>query len=236
MTKVNLKTSGGKKIRDARSKINSECYYTLDDGIDLIKNVAYTKFDQTLEVILKLGVNPKHSDQMVRGVVSMPSGIGKSPRILVVCNESRATEAREFGADIVGSKDIIEDIKAGNINFDVCIATPDVMPLISQVAKILGPKGLMPNPKLGTVTNDIALAIKNAKSGQVEFRIDKGGIIHAGVGKLSFSIEELKINVLALISAVVKAKPKNAKGTYLKKGFLSSTMGPGIKISISDDK
>lgn len=228
------KLTGGKKIREARQKIAASSVTTLEQGIDALKAVAYTKFDSTLEVIMKLGVDPRHSDQMVRGVVILPAGTGKVTRVAVFCKDEKIAEAKEAGADIVGSTEIIEEIKAGKIDFDVCIATPNMMPAIGAVARILGPKGLMPNPKLGTVTTDLVTAINNAKTGQVEYRVEKAGIIHAGVGKLSFSKEDLLNNASTLISAVVKAKPSGAKGNYLKAVYLSSTMGPSVKIELAN--
>lgn len=230
---VDKKLVGGKKIREARKKVALVGNRTLAEGIELLKSVSYTKFDSTLEVVMKLGVDPKHSDQMVSGVVALPAGTGKVTRVAVICKDEKIEEAKEVGADIAGSTEIIDDIKAGKINFDVCIATPNMMPAIGAVARILGPKGLMPNPKLGTVTTDIVTAIKNAKSGQVEYRVEKAGIIHAGIGKLSFSKQDLLDNASILISAVVKAKPSGAKGNYLKAIYLSSTMSPSVKIDLA---
>lgn len=229
----NTSLKGGKKIRAAREKIDSSSSYDLSKGISLLKSLSQTKFDQTLEVVMKLGVDPRHSDQMVRGVVTLPAGTGKTIKVAVICKDERIEEAKNAGADIAGSTEIIDEIKAGKINFDVCIATPDMMSVIGAVARILGPKGLMPNPKLGTVAVDIVTAIKNAKSGQVEYRVEKAGIIHAGVGKLSFTDPDLLQNVQALTSAVVKAKPSGAKGNYLKAVFLSTTMGPSVKIDLA---
>lgn len=229
----NTSLKGGKKIRAAREKIDSSSSYDLSNGISLLKSLSQTKFDQTLEVVMKLGVDPRHSDQMVRGVVTLPAGTGKNIKVAVICKDERIDEAKNAGADIAGSTEIIDEIKAGKINFDVCIATPDMMSVIGAVARILGPKGLMPNPKLGTVAVDIVTAIKNAKSGQVEYRVEKAGIIHAGVGKLSFTDSDLLQNVQALTTAVVKAKPSGAKGNYLKAIFLSTTMGPSVKIDLA---
>lgn len=230
---VDKKLVGGKKIREARKKVALVGNRTLVEGIELLKSVSYTKFDSTLEMVIKLGVDPKHSDQMVRGVVALPAGTGKVSRVAVICKDEKIEEAKEAGADIAGSTEIIDDIKAGKINFDVYIATPNMMPAIGAVARILGPKGLMPNPKLGTVTTDIVTAIKNVKSGQVEYRVEKAGIIHAGIGKLSFSKQDLLDNASTLISAVVKAKPSSAKGNYLKAIYLSSTMSPSVKIDLA---
>jgi len=225
-----LKKTGGKNINNARKDIDSSKLHTAEEAIKILKSKAFTKFDQTLDVVLKLGVDPKHSDQMVRGMVSLPAGTGKEVRVAVFCKEEKSELARAAGADIVGSTDLVDSIRSGKIDFDVCIATPDMMAVIGQVAKILGPKGLMPNPKLGTVTTDIETAVKNAKSGQVEFRVEKAGIIHAGIGKLSFSDSDLLSNLKVLVEAVNKAKPSGAKGTYMKQIFLSSTMGPAVRV------
>ncbi len=223
---------GGKNIRNAKAKLEDKEYDVLE-AVGALQKVKYTKFDETLDIVMRLGVDPRHSDQQVRGVVALPAGTGRDVRVAVICKEDKEAAAKAAGADIVGSNDVIEAIKAGKIEFDVCIATPDMMALIGQVARVLGPKGLMPNPKLGTVTPDVATAVKNAKSGQVEFRVEKAGIIHAGVGKLSFSSKDLASNVNALISAVIKAKPSGAKGVYLKAVYLSSTMGPSVRIDTS---
>lgn len=228
-----LKTTGGKKIRAAREKIDPAKQYSAQEAINLLKSVAFTKFDQTLDVVLKLGVDPRHSDQMVRGMVSLPAGTGKTVRVAVFCKDDKVEAAKAAGADIVGSNELIDSIKAGKIDFDICIATPDMMAVIGQVAKILGPKGMMPNPKLGTVTVDVATAVKNAKSGQVEFRVEKAGIIHAGIGKLSFSENDLFTNLKALVDAIQKAKPSGAKGTYMKQIFLSSTIGPSVRLDLA---
>jgi large subunit ribosomal protein L1 len=221
---------GAKKLRAAREQINQQVFYDLEKAVEVLRSCSYVKFDETLEIVMKLGVDPRHSDQMVRGVVALPAGTGKTVRVAVICRDDKVADALAAGADFAGSVEIIEEIKSGKINFDTCIATPDMMGVVGGVAKILGPKGLMPNPKLGTVTTDITTAIKNVKSGQVEFRVEKAGIIHAGVGKLSFLAQDLLKNLHAVISAVIKAKPTGAKGTYLKAMYLSSTMGPSIKI------
>jgi len=228
-----IKQSGGKKIRSARSSLGEKKLHTFDEAISSLKKISFVSFDPTVELVLKLGIDVKRSDQVVRGIVGMPSGTGRSVRVAVICKDERFDEAREAGADHVGSDDIIDDIKKGDIKFDVCIATPDMMGKIGAVAKILGPKGLMPNPKLGTVTVNIAEAVRNAKAGQVEFRADKGGIIHAGVGKLSFDNDALLQNVKALFDAVVKAKPAASKGVYIKAVFLSSTMSPALGLQNS---
>ena len=223
---------GGKKIKAARKRVEDR-EYAVDDGVALLQDTSETNFVQTLELAMNLGVDPKHSDQQVRGVVPLPAGTGKNVRVAVICKEDKEAVAKAAGADMVGANQIIEEIKAGKINFDVCIATPDMMGAIGQVARILGPKGLMPNPKLGTVTADVATAVKNAKSGQVEFRVEKAGIVHVGVGKLSFTKDDLVKNVKALVSAVLKAKPAGAKGTYLKSLYMSSTMGPSVRVDIA---
>ena len=232
---INMKSkmNSGKNIRIAKQKIDSTIIYNLQSAIEVLKEIAFVKFDQTLEIAMKLGVDPKHSDQMVRGITTMPAGTGKNSKVAVICKDEKIEFANSTGADRVGSVDIIEDIKAGKIDYDVYIATPDMMGLVGGVSRILGPKGLMPNPKLGTVTVDIATAVQNAKNGQVEFKVEKAGIIHAGLGKLSFSVIDLLENANTLISAVIKAKPSGAKGTYLKAMYLSSTMGPSVKIGLS---
>ncbi|AFC69315.1 50S ribosomal protein L1 [Rickettsia amblyommatis] len=230
---VAVKISGGKKIREAREKVKSDTLYNLTNAVERLKSASYVKFDPTLEIVMKLGIDPRHSDQMVRGVVNLPAGTGKTVRVAVICKEEREEEAKSAGADLVGSTNIIDEIKAGKSNFDVCIATPDMMAAIGSVARILGPKGLMPNPKLGTVTLDIKNAIKNAKSGQVEYRAEKAGIIHAGLGKLSFSGQDLLKNLNAFIEAVIKAKPAGLKGSYLKAMYLSSTMGASVQIDLT---
>ncbi|CEO16993.1 50S ribosomal protein L1 [Rickettsia monacensis] len=230
---VAVKISGGKKIREAREKVKSDTLYNLTNAVERLKSASYVKFDPTLEIVMKLGIDPRHSDQMVRGVVNLPAGTGKTVSVAVICKEEREEEAKSAGADLVGSTNIIDEIKSGKINFDVCIATPDMMAAIGSVARILGPKGLMPNPKLGTVTLDIKNAIKNAKSGQVEYRAEKAGIIHAGLGKLSFSDQDLLKNLNAFIEAVIKAKPAGLKGSYLKAMYLSSTMGASVQIDLT---
>lgn len=223
----------GKKIEAARGSVEKNKEYRLEEAIALIKKIHFVKFDETLDIAMRLGVDPRHSDQVVRGVTSLPAGTGRDVRVAVICKDDKASVAQAAGADVVGSVDIIDNIKAGKIDFDVCIATPDMMGIIGQVAKILGPKGLMPNPRLGTVTVDIATAVKNVKSGQVEYRVEKGGIVHAGIGRLSFADSDLQRNAVVFIESVVKAKPAGAKGTYVKAIYLSSTMGPSIKIDSS---
>jgi large subunit ribosomal protein L1 len=223
----------GKNYNNAKKLVNNEELYQLPDAIDLLKEMAFAKFDESVDIALNLGVDPKHADQMVRDVVSLPNGNGKTVRVAVFAKGDKLEEAKNSGADLVGSDELIAKIKNGEIDFDRCIATPDMMVALGSVAKILGPKGLMPNPKLGTVTFDVANAVKTVKSGQVEFRVEKAGIIHAGVGKLSFSKQALLENINTFVMAVIKAKPSGAKGTYLKSIAISSTMGPSVKVNIA---
>jgi large subunit ribosomal protein L1 len=224
---------GGKNIRKARGLVDDLKKYSLEEGISFIKGNNFTKFDSSLELVCVLGVDTKHSDQQVRGVVSMPNGTGKVIRVAVFAKDKKLEEAIEAGADIAGSDDLVQAIQAGKIDFDYCIATPDMMGMVGRVAKILGPKGLMPNPKLGTVTPDVVGAIAKAKAGQVEFRAEKAGIVHAAVGKLSFVESSLVENTKTLLSAVIKAKPAASKGMYLKSVYLSSTMGPSLSIDVA---
>lgn len=223
----------GKKIAAIMKELDKNKEYSLQEAISIIKKNSFVNFDETLDVAINLGVDPRHSDQMVRGIVSLPAGTGKSVKVAVICKDEKIAEANTAGADLAGSEVIIDDIKAGKINFDVCIATPDMMGVVGQVARVLGPKGLMPNPKLGTVTADIATAVKNAKSGQVEYRVEKAGLIHVGIGKISFLEDDLLKNAQALLNSVIKAKPNGLKGTYLKKISMSSTMGPSLKVDLS---
>lgn len=232
-TKHLVAGKGGKNIRQKRALVDNKRKYSLGEGISFLKENMYTKFDSTLELVCGLGVDTKHSDQQVRGVVSMPHGTGKVVRVAVFAKEAKLEEAKKAGADVAGSEDLLQMIQSGKVDFDCCIATPDMMGVVGRVAKILGPKGLMPNPKLGTVTVDIAGAVSKAKAGQVEFRADKAGIVHAGVGKLSFSNDALLANVNELLSAVIKSKPAASKGTYLKSVYVSSTMGPSLPIDIT---
>jgi large subunit ribosomal protein L1 len=224
------KISGGKQLRKVKEKLDQGKLYTIDEAVQILQDNKVAKFDETLEIVLNLGINLEQPDQNVRGVVHLPHGIGKKVTVAAFVKDSDVDLAKKAGASLAGLDDLIEEVKKGKINFDVCIATPDVMAKISAVAKILGPKGLMPNPKLGTVTTDIAETIKRVKAGQVEFRTDKAGIIHAGVGKLSFTKQALTDNVMALVKEVVKAKPSSLKTTYLKKAFVTSTMGPSLKL------
>jgi large subunit ribosomal protein L1 len=214
--------------------IDSEKLYGVDEAIALAKQYATSKFDETIEVALNLGVDPRHADQMVRGVVTLPKGTGKTVRVGVFAKGAKADEAREAGADVVGAEDLLEIVQGGTIDFDRCIATPDMMGLVGRLGKVLGPKGLMPNPKLGTVTMNVAQAVKDAKGGQVEYRVEKAGIIHSGIGKASFPAEDLRANFDALVDAVVRAKPSGAKGKYVRKVAVSSSMGPGIKVDVAE--
>ncbi len=210
--------------------VDRERLYPLDEAIALVKRNATARFDETVEVAIGLNVDPRHADQMVRGVVTLPSGTGKPVRVAVFARGAKADEAREAGADVVGAEDLMETVQAGQIDFDRVIATPDMMGLVGRLGKVLGPKGLMPNPKLGTVTMDVAEAVKAAKGGQVEFRVEKAGIIHSGIGKASFAEGDLRANFDAFLDAILKAKPSGAKGKYLQKIALSSSMGPGVKV------
>ncbi len=219
-----------KRVAATRTGIDPKKFYVLEDAIKLVKERATAKFDETIEVAIALGVDPRHDDQMVRGVCELPNGSGRTVRVAVFARGDKAEAARKAGADIVGAEDLAEIIQSGKIEFDRCIATPDMMPLVGRLGKVLGPRGLMPNPKVGTVTPDVEAAVASAKGGAVEFRVEKAGIVHAGVGKASFSEEQLLGNIRALIEAVQKAKPAGAKGTYLKRVAVSSTMGPGVKV------
>ena len=214
--------------------IDREKLHGVDEAIALAKSGATSKFDETIEVALNLGVDPRHADQMVRGVVTLPAGTGKTVRVGVFARGPKADEARAAGADVVGAEDLMETVQNGTIDFDRCIATPDMMGVVGRLGKVLGPKGLMPNPKLGTVTMNVAEAVKAAKGGQVEYRVEKAGIIHSGIGKASFAQEDLRRNFDALVDAVVRAKPSGAKGKYVKKIAVSSTMGPGIKVDVAE--
>ena len=220
----------GKKIRAAKADVDRTKLYKLEEAISLVKSKASAKFDETIEVAINLGVDPRHADQMVRGVVTLPNGTGRTLRVGVFARGAKAEEAKAAGADVVGAEDLVEKVQGGTIDFDRCIATPDMMPLVGRLGKVLGPRGMMPNPKIGTVTMDVATAVKGAKGGSVEFRVEKAGIVQAGVGKASFSEEKLVQNIKALADAVAKAKPAGAKGTYIQRVAVSSTMGPGVKV------
>lgn len=222
-----------KRLAAAYAAVDRNRQYALEEAIKLVKSNAKAKFDETIEVALNLGIDPRHADQMVRGLISLPHGTGKVLRVGVFARGPKAEEAQAAGADIVGAEDLAEKIQAGEINFDRCIATPDMMALVGRLGKVLGPRGLMPNPKLGTVTMDVKSAVEAAKSGQVEYRADKAGIIHAGIGKASFEEGKLLENIRAFIDAVQKARPSGAKGTYLQKAALSSTMGAGVTVDVA---
>jgi large subunit ribosomal protein L1 len=223
-----------KKAKKLATAVDREKLHGVNEAIALIKANATSKFDESIEVALNLGVDPRHADQMVRGVVTLPKGTGKTVRVGVFARGAKAEEALAAGADVVGAEDLLEICQSGKIEFERCIATPDMMGLVGRLGKVLGPKGLMPNPKLGTVTPNVAEAVKAAKGGQIEYRVEKAGIIHAGIGKASFTAEDLRTNFDALVDAVTKAKPSGAKGKYLRKAAISSTMGPGVKIDVAE--
>ncbi|MCC5983344.1 MAG: 50S ribosomal protein L1 [Rhodobacteraceae bacterium] len=223
----------GKRLRAAREAFADKENLSVEDAVALIKANASAKFDETVEVALNLGVDPRHADQMVRGVVNLPNGTGKTVRVAVFARGPKADEAKEAGADIVGAEDLMQEIQGGKIDFDRCIATPDMMPVVGRLGKILGPRNLMPNPKVGTVTMDVAQAVTSAKGGQVQFKVEKAGVIHAGVGKVSFAADKLAENIRAFVDAVAKAKPTGAKGAYMRKVSLSSTMGPGVSVDLA---
>jgi large subunit ribosomal protein L1 len=222
----------GKRLKQAAADIDRNKFYTVDEAVKIIKGNATAKFDETVEIALNLGIDPRHADQMVRGVVDLPSGSGKVLRVLVFAKGAKAEEARAAGADLVGDDELAAEVQNGRMDFDRCIATPDMMGLVGRLGKVLGPRGLMPNPKLGTVTMNVGDAVKAAKGGQVQFRAEKAGIVHAGVGKASFTEDALVANVKAFVDAINKAKPTGAKGTYLQKVSISSTMGPGVKLDL----
>ena len=223
----------GKRMENAVQTVDRMKQYALNEAVLLVKGNAAAKFDETVEIAVNLGVDPRHADQMVRGMVTLPNGTGRTVRVAVFAKDDNAELAKEAGADIVGAEDLAEKIESGEIEFDRCIATPDMMAIVGKLGKVLGPRGLMPNPKLGSVTRDVAEAVRAAKGGQVEFRVEKAGVIHAGVGKASFSEQALSENVTAFIGAINKAKPSGVKGSFMKKVSLSSTMGPGVKLDIS---
>jgi large subunit ribosomal protein L1 len=223
----------GKRTVKAREGVDRAKLYSIDEAVKLVKERANAKFDETIEIAMNLGVDPRHSDQMVRGVVNLPNGSGRAQRVAVFARGAKADEAKAAGADVVGAEDLVEKVNAGQIDFDRCIATPDLMPLVGRLGKVLGPRGLMPNPKVGTVTMDVAAAVKGAKGGSVEFRVEKAGIVHAGVGKSSFEAQKLVENIKAFADAVQKAKPPGAKGHFINRVAISSTMGPGVKVEPS---
>ncbi|MEN3931760.1 50S ribosomal protein L1 [Microvirga sp. W0021] len=220
----------GKRIRAARELVDANKLYTIEEAVKLLKGAAKTKFDETVEIAMNLGVDPRHADQMVRGVCNLPNGSGRTLRVGVFARGPKADEAKAAGADVVGAEDLFEIVNGGTIEFDRCIATPDMMPLVGRLGKVLGPRGMMPNPKVGTVTMDIKAAVEASKGGAVEFRVEKAGIIHAGIGKLSFDEGKLIENIKAFVDAVSKAKPSGSKGTYVQRVAVSSTMGPGVKV------
>ncbi len=224
----------GKRTKAARAAFEGKENVSVEEAVSLVKTAATAKFDETVEIAVQLGVDPRHADQMVRGVVGLPNGTGKTVRVAVFARGPKADEATAAGADIVGAEDLMETIQGGTIEFDRCIATPDMMPIVGRLGKILGPRNLMPNPKVGTVTMDVADAVKNAKGGEVQFKVEKAGVVHAGVGKASFDEGKLVDNVRAFMSAVARAKPAGAKGAYMKKIALSSTMGPGVTIDVDN--
>jgi large subunit ribosomal protein L1 len=223
----------GKRIRTARDAVERTKLYKLDEAVKLVKNNASVKFDETVEIAINLGVDPKHADQMVRGVVNLPNGTGRTLRVGVFARGAKADEARAAGADVVGAEDLVASVQGGTIDFDRCIATPDMMPLVGRLGKVLGPRGLMPNPKVGTVTMDVTAAVKASKGGAVEFRVEKAGIVQGSVGKASFDEAKLAENIRAFVEAVNKARPTGAKGSYMQRAALSSTMGPGVKLDLS---
>jgi large subunit ribosomal protein L1 len=223
-----------KKLKKALAKVDRTKNYGLDEAIELVKSTKFAKFNESVDVAVRLGVDPRHADQMVRGAVVLPNGLGKDVRVLVFAKGEKEKEARDAGADHVGAEDLVAKIQEGWFDFDTAIATPDMMGVVGKIGKLLGPRGLMPNPKVGTVTFDVGRAIKESKSGKVEFRVEKAGIVHAPVGKVSFEVDKLKENIVALLDALIKAKPVAAKGTYVKKICLSSTMGPGVRVDVAE--
>ena len=223
-----------KRVAAAREGLDRDKLHALDEAVKLVKARATAKFDETIEVAVNLGVDPRHADQMVRGAANLPNGTGRTVRVAVFAKGPKADEAREAGADVVGAEDLVETVQGGEINFDKVIATPDMMPLVGRLGKVLGPRGMMPNPKVGTVTQDVKTAVANSKGGAVEFRVEKNGVVHAGVGKASFPEDQLVENIRALLAGLVKAKPSGAKGQYIKRIALSSTMGPGVRVDVSE--
>lgn len=223
-----------KRVAASREGLDRDKLHTIDEAVAFVKSKAGAKFDETVEIAVNLGVDPRHADQMVRGVCPLPHGTGRTARVAVFAKGPKAEEAKKAGADVVGAEDLVEQVQGGNINFDKVIATPDMMPLVGRLGKVLGPRGMMPNPKVGTVTMDVAKAIEQSKGGAVEFRVEKAGIVHAGVGKASFSEKQLAENIRALLDSLTKAKPSGAKGQYIRKISVSSTMGPGVKIDVAE--
>ena len=223
----------GKRARALNEAVDRDALYDLNEAVTMVKGNANAKFDETIELAINLGVDPRHADQMVRGMVELPHGTGKSVRVAVFARDAKAEEAKEAGADVVGAEDLMEAVQNGQMDFERVIATPDMMAVVGRLGKVLGPRGLMPNPKLGTVTPDVATAVKAAKAGQIEFRVEKAGIIHAGVGKASFSEDQIRENISAFINAINRAKPSGAKGTYMQRVSVSSSMGPGVKINVA---
>ncbi|MAO56827.1 MAG: 50S ribosomal protein L1 [Rhodospirillaceae bacterium] len=223
----------GKRARALNETVDRDALYDLNEAVTMVKGNANAKFDETIELAINLGVDPRHADQMVRGMVELPHGTGKSVRVAVFARDAKADEAKEAGADVVGAEDLMEAVQNGQMDFERVIATPDMMAVVGRLGKVLGPRGLMPNPKLGTVTPDVAAAVKAAKAGQIEFRVEKAGIIHAGVGKASFSEDQIRENISAFINAINRAKPSGAKGTYMQRVSVSSSMGPGVKINVA---
>ncbi len=229
-----MSNSRGKRFNNILEKIDKSTLHTVEDGTNLVKELASAKFDESVEIALRLGVDPRHADQMVRGAVVLPNGTGKTVRVAVFAKDAKADEAKAAGADIVGAEDLVQEIQNGNINFDLVIATPDMMASVGKVGRILGPKGLMPNPKTGTVTMDVTKAVENAKGGQVNYRVDKKGNIHAAVGKVSFEVDKLKENIVEFVKAINKSKPSTSKGKYIKNAAISLTMSPSVKLDTQE--
>ena len=229
-----MMTIAGKRLREVYDDFDRSAEYKIVDAVKILLGAKKTKFDETVELAINLGVDPRHADQMVRGVVSLPNGTGKTVKVAVFARDEKASQAKDAGAEYVGAEDLAEQIQKGEVDFDRCIASPDMMAVVGRLGKVLGPKGLMPNPKLGTVTQDVAAAVKAVKGGEIEFKVEKAGIVHAGVGKVSFTQEALTENVSVFINAIIKARPSGAKGTFLKKVTLTSTMGPGVKLDVTD--
>jgi large subunit ribosomal protein L1 len=227
-------TVTGKRLRGVYDGFDRSTEYSITDAVKILLDAKKTKFDETVELAINLGVDPRHADQMVRGVVTLPNGTGKTVKVAVFARDEKATQAKDAGAEFVGAEDLAEQVQKGEIDFDRCIASPDMMAVVGRLGKVLGPKGLMPNPKLGTVTQDVAAAVKAVKGGEIEFRVEKAGIVHAGVGKISFPHDALAENVNVFINAIVKARPSGAKGLFLKKATLTSTMGPGVRLDVTD--